>query len=93
MVMMWWDDKLVEAVQKLNIRLISGTRYMYNIHIWLHVIRLGLRMVNGVMVYKKAWRQEEMLAGVTSLQKLTEILKDVMNNICAWLTHGGGRHV
>ena len=59
LVMMWWDDKLVEAVETAGIKLISGARYMDDIRIWCHGIRLGWRMVDGVLLFSSKWREEE----------------------------------
>ena len=70
---------------KLNITMASGARYMDNVRIFMRGIRLGWRMVRDVMVYKDAWRMEELEAGMTLLEKTTEILKEVMNGICGWL--------
>ena len=85
LVMMWWDDKLLEAMDKLNIKKVAGARYMDDIRIWLHAIRLGWRIVDGDLVYNKVWKEEEIKAGMTALQKTTEVLKDMMNKICGWL--------
>ena len=85
LIMMWWDDKLVEAVEAAGLRMISGARYMDNIRVWCHAVRLGWRMVDGVLMFSSKWRQEERLAGVTPLQKTTKVLEDIMNGICGWL--------
>ena len=85
LVMMWWDDKLLEAMDKLNIKKVAGARYMDDIRICIHAIRLGWRIVDGDLVYSKIWKLEEMKAGVTPLQKTSEVLKDIMNGICGWL--------
>ena len=58
---------------------------MDDIRVWLHGVRLGWRLVDGEMLYDKRWRQEEILAGMSGLQKTTEILKGIMNDICGWL--------
>ena len=42
-------------------------------------------MVKDVLVYKDAWRLEEINAGLTILEKTSEILKEIMNGICGWL--------
>ena len=42
-------------------------------------------LVNDMLVYKVIWRREEIEAGLTLLEKTTEILKEVMNGICGWL--------
>ena len=86
LVMMWWDDELLEAIERLNIKTVAGARYMDDIRLWLHAIRLGWRLVEGELVYKREWRLEEEGIGVTSLEKTTQILKDIMNSICGWLT-------
>ena len=70
----------------MNLKTVSGARYMDNIRVWLHAIRLGWRIVDGVLKYKKAWREEERDNGVTWLQKMTQILKEVMNGIFGWLS-------
>ena len=77
---------LVEAVEKLGLRLISGARYMDDIRIWMHAIRLGWRIVDGSMEFISRWRKEEIQAEMPSLQKMTEILRDIMNGICGLLT-------
>ena len=59
---------------------------MDDIRVWLHAVRLGWRMVEGSLVYKKEWRLEEMAAGVTPLQKTAEVLRLIMNGICSWLS-------
>jgi hypothetical protein len=85
LVMMWWDDKLIEALEDMNIKMIARARYMDDIRIWLHGVRLGWRLVNGKLMFRKEWRQEESQSGMTGLQKTTEILKGIMNGICGWL--------
>ena len=59
LVMLWWDDKLVEAVERLGLRMICGARYMDDIRIWMHAIRLGWRMVDGHLMFRSCWRKEE----------------------------------
>ena len=46
-VMLWWDERLVEVMSKANIRIIEGVRYMDDIRIWLQSIRLGWRWTDG----------------------------------------------
>ena len=77
---------LVEALETLNIKKVAGARYMDDIRVWLHAIRLGWRWVNGELLYKKEWKIEEMSAGMTPLQKTAEVLKMIMNGICGWLS-------
>ena len=36
-------------------------------------------------MYKGTWRMEERRANMTILDKTTEIMEGVMNNICGWL--------
>ena len=67
LVMIWWDDKLVEAVEKAGIKLVSGARYMDDIRIWCHAIRLGWRMVNGMLMFRSKWREEERNLVITAL--------------------------
>ena len=85
LVMMWWDNQLVVALTRLNIKIISGARYMDDIRIWLHSVRLGWRFMDDKMVFKKSWQEEERQAGMTNMEKTTEILEKVMNSICGWL--------
>ena len=85
LVMSWWDDKLIEAIEKVGLRMISGARYMDDIRLWCHAVRLGWRMVGRTLMFKNSWRKEEMDAGMTPLMKTTEILKALMNNVCGWL--------
>ena len=42
--------------------------------------------MNGQLVYKSSWRMEEVAAGLTILQKISEVLQGIMNSICSWLT-------
>ena len=77
---------LVEAVENIGIKLVSGARYMDDIRIWLHAVRLGWKMVEGSLEFRSAWRKEEMESRMTGLQKTTEIKKQIMNDICGWLT-------
>ena len=42
-------------------------------------------LVNDMLVYKVIWRREEIEAGLTLLEKTTEMLKEVMNGICGLL--------
>ena len=86
LVMTWWDSMLVEALESLNIKKVAGARYMDDIRVWLHAIRLGWRWVNGELLYKKEWKLEEVSAGMTALQKTEEVLKLIMNGICGWLS-------
>ena len=85
LVMLWWDDQLVVALMRNNIQMVSGARYMDNVRLFLRGVRLGWRMVKDVLVYKDAWRLEEINAGLTILEKTSEILKEIMNGICGWL--------
>ena len=68
-----------------NIQMVSGARYMDDVRLFLRGVRLGWRMVKDVLVYKDAWRLEEINAGLTILEKTSEILKEIMNGICGWL--------
>ena len=72
-------------MQKLSLCKVAGARYMDDIRVWLHTFRLVWRMVDGVLVYRKEWRLEEIIAGMTPMQKTTKVLQDVMNRICGWL--------
>ena len=85
LVMLWWDDQLMVALMKLNIKTASGARYMDDVRLFLRGIRLGWRLVNDMLVYKEIWRREEREAGLTLLEKTTEMLKEVMNGICGLL--------
>ena len=85
LVMLWWDDQLVVALMRNNIQMVSGARYMDDVRLFLRGVRLGWRMVKDVLVYKDAWRLEEINAGLTILEKTSEILKEIMNGICGWL--------
>ena len=85
LVMLWWDDKLMVAMMKLNIMTAAGARYMDDVRMFLRGIRLGWRLIKDVLVYKEVWKGEEMKAGMTKLEKTTEILEGVMNGICGWL--------
>ena len=86
LVMLWWDDQLVVALESRNIKMISGARYMDDVRVWLQAIRMGWRLVGGVLTYKRAWMEEERESGMSVLEKTTEILRDIMNSICNWLT-------
>ena len=66
LVMMWWDDKLVEALEKAGIKLISGVRYMDDIWIWCHGIRLGWRMVDAVSPPPVSSSSERQLSLITN---------------------------
>ena len=68
-----------------NIQTASEARYMDDVRLFLRGVRLGWRMMNDVLVYKDAWRMEEIGAGLTTLEKTTEILQEIMNGICGWL--------
>ena len=57
--MFWWDDKLVEAMEKMNLNTVALARYMDDIRILLHAIRLGWRVLDGVLQYMKSWRDDE----------------------------------
>ena len=69
-------------MENLNIKKVSGARYMDDIRLWLHAIRLGWRLVEGMLLYKREWKLEEEERGMTSLQKTSEVLCSIMNNIC-----------
>ena len=78
LVMLWWDDKLTVALMKLNIQIAAGARYMDDVRMFLRSIRLGWRLVKDVLVYKEAWKNDEMKAGLTGLEKTARILVGVM---------------
>ena len=85
LVMMWWDEKFLEVVQKSNMTLVDCARYMDDVRVWLHAVRLGWRWINGELLYRSSWRLEERQSGMTRLEKTTEILEGMMNSICSWL--------
>ena len=85
LVMLWWDDQLMVALMNLNMKTISGARYMDDVRLFLRGVKLGWRMIKDELIYKDIWKREEMEAGMTLLEKTTEILKDIMNGICGWL--------
>ena len=58
LVKMWWDDKLIEALESMNIKRISGARSMDNIRVWLDSVRLGWRLVDGEMIYDKRYAED-----------------------------------
>jgi hypothetical protein len=64
-IMLWWDERLVEVMAKANIRMVEGVRYMDNIRIWLLAIRLGWRWTQDGLRYKSSWRLEEEQAGMS----------------------------
>ena len=85
LVMLWWDEELLTVLRKNNINIIRGARYMDDVRIWLRAIRLGWRWEHGVARYRREWKEEEEAAGVTLLQKTSEVLEGAMNSICSWL--------
>ena len=85
LVMLWWDDELVLAMEKMNIKMVAGARYMDDIRVWLHAIRLGWRIIDGELMFRREWLEEERKENMTPLQKTTVILEEVMNGICGWL--------
>ena len=40
-VMVWWDEELLEVLKNNNINIIRGARYMDDVGIWLRAVRLG----------------------------------------------------
>ena len=58
---------------------------MDDVRVWLRGIRLGWRWLEGQLLYKRSWRQEEEAGGLTMLGKTTEVLRGMMNSICSWL--------
>ena len=42
--------------------------------------------MDGTLQYRKEWREEERLSGMTALHKTTEVLQEIMNGICGWLS-------
>ena len=85
LIMLWWDQKFLELVEKSNVKIVDGARYMDDVRVWLRGIRLGWRWLEGQLRYKRSWRQEEEAGGLTMLGKTTEVLKGMMNSICSWL--------
>ena len=79
--MLWWDDQLLEVMERMNLKVLAGARYMDDIRMWLRAIRLGWRVTNGVLQYKEVWKLEEQGMGLTELQKTTSVLKDIMNSV------------
>ena len=84
-VMLWWDERLIEVISKSNIKIIEGARYMDDIRIWMNMIRMGWRWSNGGLKYKKSWRLEDEERGLSPTAKAAEILEGMMNSICGWL--------
>ena len=83
--MMWWDEKLLEVIKQSNVRIIGSARYMDDVRVWLRSVRLGWRWQEGRLTYMRNWRLEEEDAGMTSLQKTSQVLEGMMNSICSWL--------
>ena len=59
---------------------------MDDIRIWMRSIRLGWIWMNDELVFMEAWRREEQEVGMTGLRKTLEVMKDIMNSICDFLT-------
>ena len=83
--MLWWDEEFLEVLKKNNLAIIRGARYMDDVRLWLRAIRLGWRWQDGKAQFRKEWREEEMAAGMTLLQKTSEVLEGAMNSVCSWL--------
>ena len=77
---LWWDERLLEVIAKSNIKLIEGARYMDDIRIWIHSIRLGWRWSEGGLRYRGSWRLEEEATGLSATAKAAEVLEGVMNS-------------
>ena len=58
---------------------------MDDIRVWLHAIRLGWRIVDGELRFRREWLDEERRENITPLQKTTRVLEGIMNGICGWL--------
>jgi hypothetical protein len=43
-------------------------------------------VLDGILQYRREWRDAERQAGMTALQKTSEVLKEIMNGICGWLS-------
>ena len=86
LVMIWWDKKLLELMGTSNMTLEECQRYMDDIRLWMYSIRLGWRWTDGELVFSSTWRQEELDRGMTGLEKTTEVVKNMMNSICNFLS-------
>ena len=86
LVMLWWDEELLQLLVKNNVITEAQARYMDDIRIWLWSIRHGWKWEDGELRYCEAWRAEDRHRGATPLQKSTEVLEGMMNHICSWLT-------
>ena len=51
-----------------------------------YYLRLGWRWMEGRLQFCSEWRREERESGMTGLQKTMEVMKEMMNSICTWLT-------
>ena len=85
LVMLWWDQEFLDVVKTTNIKIIGSARYMDDVRVWLRAIRLGWRWQDGRLVFKSKWRMEELQAGMSILQKTSDVLQGMMNSICCWL--------
>ena len=72
-------------MEKINIKMVAGARYMDDIRVWLHAIRLGWRIIDGELRFRREWLEEERKDNISPLQKTTRILEEIMNGICGWL--------
>ena len=61
-------------------------RFMDDIRLWCHSIRLGWRWIDGDLRYCGRWRADEVARGMTGLEKTLEVIKAIMNEICNFLT-------
>ena len=43
LIMLWWDQKFLEAVETANLKVIDCARYMDDVRVWLRAVRLGWR--------------------------------------------------
>ena len=76
LVMIWWDEELLQVLVKNNLITDAEARYMDVIRIWLWSIRMGWMWTGQALEYCKEWREEDRKKGLTPLQKTTEILQE-----------------
>ena len=85
LVMLWWDRRLMEMVAESNMSVEEKARYMDDIRLWTFCIRLGWRWSEGSLKFSREWRNAEMDAGMTGLQKTLEVFQMMMNDVCSFL--------
>jgi hypothetical protein len=83
--MLDWDRKWLDICQKNNLELVESGRYMDDLRVFLHEIKVGWRWHKGELCFCEEWEEEDRRTGKGGLERTRDILQQSMKNVYEFL--------